>query len=100
MNILEKMRANMATLNSRDLIAEIYAQFGGAKGFAKELKLVYSSDETSGATKARLLDIIMSGVMSLKDDSVGNMSDEDIRAELKAIYSDPSVKSLLTDDET
>ena len=100
MNVLEQMRANITTLNSRDLIAEIYAKFGGAKGFAKELKLVYSADATNSATKARILDFIMGGIMSLKDGSNELMSDEDIRAELKAIYSDPSVKSLLAGNET
>lgn len=73
-----------------ELCSALVEEFGGLRGYVKTIKEVFDSTE-SGHLKARMLESQIKLITSInkmmgEDDPVGEMSDEDLAREAKAMF--------------
>jgi hypothetical protein len=77
-------------------------KFGGTDGLAEEVKTVYDESDNAPTIRAKILDMVVSGVFGLPDEPPAAVASEDLVAEFRQLAQDPALrpllKELLSDD--
>jgi len=83
-----------ADLSRRGLLSKLVEQFDGLDGVAMRAKLLYDNSADTPNVQAKLLDMVISGITELDQETTQQVEEEDLMAVFRELLTRPEIRLI------